>query len=76
VVEHAGVLADLEGPDRADHAGGRAAIGTAHKAVPLQAAEIPADGHLGDLELAGEAADLHRLVRRRPLQHLEAPLDR
>jgi hypothetical protein len=76
VVQRARVLRDLEAPAGADHPGGGATVGPAHETVPVQAAQVPADGHLGYAELARQAAHLDRLVRRDPLQHLDPPLDR
>ncbi len=62
-------------PERTTLRGG-AAVGAADEAVPVQAAQVAADGHLGDPELPRQAADFDRLVRRDPLQHLHAPFDR
>ena len=76
MVEHPGVLADLEGARRADDPRRGAAVGPADEPVAVQAAQVPADGHLGNPELAGQAADLDRLISREPLQDLDAPLDR
>src|SRR2546429_2856868 len=76
VVQRARVLRDLEAPGRADYPGGGATVGPAHEPARVQAAQVPADGHLGYAELACQAAHLDRLVRRDPLQHLDPPLDR
>src|SRR5215471_452978 len=69
-------LGHLETAGRAHHSRGGAPVGPADEAIPVQPAEIPADGHLGDTELAREGAHLDRLVGGDPLQHLDAPLDR
>ena len=73
VMQRACVGADLEGPDEVR---GGAAVGAPHEAVALEAAQVAADGHLGDLEVARQRADLDGLVLRDPLQHLQAPFDR
>ena len=73
VVQGARIGAHFEGPDQV---GGGASVGTAHEAVAFEAAQVAPDGHLGNLEVARQRADLDGLVLRDPLQHLQAPLDR
>ena len=73
VMQGARVGADLEGPHQV---GGGASVGAPHEAVALEPAQVAAYGHLGDLEVARQRADLDGLVLRDPLQHLQAPLDR
>ena len=72
-MERACERADLKGPDEV---GGGAAVGSPNEAVALEAAQVAAYGHLGDLEVARQRADLDGLVLRNPLEHLEAPFDR
>ena len=73
VVQRAGVGAHLE---RAHQVRRGAAVGAADEAVALEAAEVAPDGHLGDREVAGQRADLDRLVLGDPLQHLQATFHR
>ena len=73
VVQRPRIGADLEG---AHQVGRGAAVGSAHEPVALEAAQVAADGHLRDLEVAGQRADLDGLVLRDPLQHLQATFDR
>ena len=72
VLQNAGVDADLE---RADEMGGRPAVGTSDEAVPLQPTQVTPDGHLRDVEVASQGADLDRLVLGHTLQDLETSLD-
>ena len=73
VVQRSCVGADLEGPDEVRRG---TAVGSSHETVALEPAQIAPYGHLGNLEVASQRADLDRLVLRNPLKHLQAPLDR
>jgi len=73
VAQGAGVGPHLEG---AHQVRGGPAVGPSHEAVAFEPAEVAADGHLRNLEVAREGADLDRLILGHALQHLQASLHR
>ncbi len=72
VLERASVEQQLH---RAGDVGRRAAVGPAQEAVALEPGDVPADRHLGHVELRRQLRDVNRLLFRDPFEDVMTAVD-